>query len=162
MNFAEFTKGLNERDLNEISSGFKANVTSVNVHGPSSFYRFIGLNGHDKPNEIYGHWWFSEQTFNDFDTRAKRLDVPFSKYAKARLALPDAWNSKLHIYKLVLPEGITIPALKGKGRGQKESYKDEHNKHQFHANVSLIGGDDQYYFKVPDIQKFPVSQIVKH
>jgi hypothetical protein len=63
---------------------------------------------------------------------------------------------------LVLPEGITIPALKGKGRGQKESYKDEHNKHQFHANVSLIGGDDQYYFKVPDIQKFPVSQIVKH
>ena len=160
MNVAEFTKNLNEWDLKEINSGFKENVTCINVQGPALFYRFVGFKGDGKPNEIYGKWWFSEQTFNDFQTRADRLEVKFSQYAKARLALPDAWNSKLDIYQLSLPSGVNIPALKGKGRGQKESYQHK-DKHLFYPNVILIGGDDQYYFKVADIQKFPVSQMVK-
>ena len=166
----EFEKSLTSRDRDNIASGFKNNFEYAFINGPAIFYRFVGYNEEGKENDPHGCWWFSRKTFDDFDMKAKRLEKSFNEFAMYRLALPDNWNSKLHIFEWNIPDGVTLGCVKGivkyqsihgttRERRQNNPYYDKEST--IKDNVFMIGGDTQYYFRYDDVKQYPKQQIIK-
>lgn len=56
------------------------------------------------------------------------MNITFKKFAKYRLALPDSWNDKLHIYELALPEGVVLIGLEGVVAYQRLNGKNKSEK----------------------------------
>ncbi len=164
----KFESSLKPEHKSNYESGLKEKGREFNiVNGPKVFYRFVGRNEELKENAVYGPWWFSAKTFQSFVNHSKAIQVDFSKFCRARLALPNAWNSKEHLYEIRIPEGSEVEAISGIGRGQYMSALDlskmtAEEKREFESmknKVIFIGGDEQYYFRPDDIKQFSVSKI---
>jgi len=158
-----FLKTLSIEKQNELSIAFKGSIIEAKVNGPCSLYRFAGYMEDGKENNPHGAWWFSKEVYDDFYQKSKRLNVSFSDFAKARLALPDAWNDKLHIYELHLPAGSSLTGLKGIAAAQRINGRnklDKEDKSNF-DHIFLMGGHEQYFFDYNEIKKYPVQQVFR-
>jgi len=130
----------------EIKLAFKGEITDVTVTGPGSLYRFAGYREDGGENNPKGSWWFSKETFDDFSVKSQRLNVSFTEFAKYRLALPDSWNDKLHLYALNLPAGEKLTGIRGivayqrLNGGSKINIEDRRNL----DHIFMIGGTNNF------------------
>jgi len=156
-------KTLSIEKQNELALAFKGGISDALITGPCSLYRFAGYREDGGENNPHGAWWFSKEVYNDFHQKSKRLNVSFSDFAKARLALPDAWNDKLHIYELNLSAGTSLNGLKGIAAAQRLNGKNKMEKEDRNNmdHIFLMGGHEQYFFDYNEIKKYPVQQVFK-
>lgn len=156
-------KSLSPEKQNALALAFRGSVTETVVMGPSSLYRFAGYREDGGENNPHGAWWFSKEVYNEFYQKSKRLNVSFSDFAKARLALPDAWNDKLHIYELNLSAGSSLNGLKGIAAAQRLNGKNkmENEDRNNMDHILLIGGHEQYFFDYNEIKKYLVQQVFR-
>lgn len=161
----DFINSLESRYRADCNSGIKDYGRRVeSVAGPKRFYRFAGYNESGRENAIFGPWWFSQTVFDSWVGRCRQNGGSLAGMARALLALPDSWNTKENLFEMIIPNGARVEALVGQGRHQPSSGKREamildSNGKMEKNNVFLIGGDEQYYFRVDDINSFSVSRL---
>jgi hypothetical protein len=116
-----------------LRNAFLAEPTYVELMPGEHLYKFVSI-PIVRDRILESPWWIRQKTFDDLQTRARRLQKPLSELVRSHMAIAQQWNPGMDtLYVVVL--AAPADAWEGRARWQPVSIGD--------STVTFTGGGQQ-------------------
>lgn len=116
-----------------LRKAFLGEPTYVQLRPGEHLYKFVSI-PIVRQRILESPWWIRQQTFDDLQVRARRLQKPVSELARSQMAITHQWNPGMEtLYIVVLV--ANADAWEGRARSQPVSL--------FDRTVAFTGGGTQ-------------------